>query len=218
MTPPIRLAVLLSGSGRTLQNFIDRSAAGTLKARVVKVISSRRDAYGLVRAEKAGIPTVIVRRRDLPSMEAFSQAITRELDDCQPDLVALAGFMCLYKVPDRYANRIMNIHPALLPSFGGKGFYGERVHEAVLGHGCKVTGCTVHFVDNVYDHGPIILQRTVGVAEDDDAHSLAQRVFEQELEAYPMAVNLYSEGRVMVEGRRVRILPAAGDGGAGDPA
>jgi len=207
MSGPIRLAVLLSGSGRTLQNFIDRSAQGELKARVVRVISSRSDAYGLERARAAGIETAVVRRGDYDGVEAFSEAITRQLDACNPDLVAMAGFMCYYRVPDRYLGRVMNIHPALLPSFGGKGFYGERVHRAVLEHGCKVSGCTVHFADNLYDHGPIIVQRAVPVEEGDEVHSLADRVFEQELLAYPEAINLYAEGRLRIEGRRVSILP-----------
>jgi len=207
MTPPVRMAVMLSGSGRTLQNFLDLSAAGRLKARVVKVISSRPDAYGLVRARDAGIPTQVVSRRDFPDVDSFSEAITAELDQARPDLVALAGFMCFYRVPDHYMNRVLNIHPALLPRFGGQGFYGDRVHRAVLDHGCKVSGCTVHFVDNVYDHGPIVVQKCVPVLEGDDVHSLAARVFEKECEAYPEAVNLFAEGRLKVEGRRVRIMP-----------
>jgi len=203
-----RMAVLLSGGGRTLQNFLDLSAKGLLKARVVKVISSRPDAYGLVRARQAGVPTAVVRRRAFADLDSFSSAVTRELDEARPDLVAMAGFMCLYHIPERYRNRVLNIHPALLPSFGGKGFYGERVHRAVLEHGCKVSGCTVHFADNLYDHGPIIVQKCVPVEEGDDAHSLAARVFEKECEAYPEAVNLFAEGRLRVEGRRVHILPA----------
>lgn len=209
VSSPVRMAVLLSGSGRTLQNFLDCSAAGALKAEVVKVISSRGDAYGLVRAEKAGVPTAVVRRKDFPDTESFSDAVTAQIDACEADLVALAGFMCFYLVPGRYINRVMNIHPALLPSFGGRGFYGERVHEAVLEHGCKVSGCTVHFVDNVYDHGPIIVQKAVRVEEGDDAHSLAARVFEKELEAYPEAVNLFADGRLKLEGGVVRVLAAA---------
>ena len=207
MTIPIRLAVLISGSGRTLQNFLDLSRTGALKARVVRVISSRADAYGLVRARKAGVPTAIVRRKDHPDWDAFSRAVTAELDQARPDLVALAGFMCYYTVPPHYESRIMNIHPALLPSFGGEGFYGERVHEAVLACGCKVSGCSAHFVNNVYDAGPIIVQKAVPVLEGDDVHSLADRVFLKELEAYPEAINLFVEGRLRVEGRRVRILP-----------
>ena len=207
MVTPIRLAVLISGSGRTLQNFLDLSRTGALKARVVKVISSLSGAYGLVRARQAGVPTAVVRRRDYADCDAFSRAITAELDKARPDLVALAGFMCYYRIPAHYENRVMNIHPALLPSFGGQGFYGERVHEAVLQYGCRVSGCTVHFVDNVYDAGPVIVQKTVPVLQDDDIHSLADRVFEKELEAYPEAINLFAEGRLRVEGRRVRILP-----------
>jgi formyltetrahydrofolate-dependent phosphoribosylglycinamide formyltransferase len=203
------MTVLLSGSGRTLQNFLDRARAGILKAKVVKVISSRPDAYGLERARTAGAPTAVVRRREFADEESFSRALTEQIDDCGPDLVALAGFLCYYRVPPHYANRIMNIHPALLPLFGGRGFYGDRVHAAVLEHGCRISGCTVHFVDNVYDHGPIIVQRAVKVEESDDVHSLAERVFEQELEAYPEAINLFAEGRLRVEGRRVRILPAS---------
>ena len=209
MSSPIRMAVLLSGSGRTLQNFLDRSANGTLKATVVKVISSRPDAYGLVRAEKAGVATSVVRRRDFRDTESFSDAVTAQIDACEPDLVALAGFMCFYLVPERYLGRVMNIHPALLPLFGGRGFYGERVHEAVLRHGCKVSGCTVHFVDNIYDHGAIIIQKAVRVEEGDDAHTLAARVFERELEAYPEAVNLFADGRLKVEGGIVKVLPAS---------
>ncbi|MFW6457344.1 MAG: phosphoribosylglycinamide formyltransferase [Planctomycetota bacterium] len=202
------MAVLLSGGGRTLQNFLDLSVAGELDTEVVKVVSSIPDAYGLTRAENADVRTGVVQRKNYDSAEAFSAQISQELDTCDPDLVAMAGFMCFYKIPDRYKLRVMNIHPALLPSFGGKGFYGERVHRAVLEHGCKVTGCTVHFADNVYDHGPIIVQKAVPVLESDDEHSLADRVFEKEKEAYPEAINLFAGGRLEVNGRCVDVLPA----------
>ena len=208
MENPLRLAVLISGGGRTLQNLIDRSRAGTLKARVVKVISSLRSAYGLERARNAGIPTAVVRRRDFTDTASFSAAITAELQECSADAVVLGGFMCFYEIPQCYAGRVMNIHPALLPSFGGKGYYGERVHNAVLQRGCKVSGCTVHLVDNVYDHGPIVVQKTVPVLEGDDAHALSDRVFAQELEAMPEAINLMAEGRLELDGDRVRILPS----------
>jgi len=207
MTKPVRLGVLISGGGRTLQNLLDRSEAGTLAARVVKVVSSRADAYGLVRAQQHGVPTAVVCRKDFDSVEEFSRAITQQMEAAQVELIAMAGFLSLYRIPPRYAGRVMNIHPALLPSFGGKGFYGERVHQAVLDCGCKVSGCTVHFADNEYDHGPIIVQKAVEVREDDDAHSLADRVFQKELEAYPEAINLFAQGRLRVEGRIVRILP-----------
>lgn len=206
MTKPIRLGVLISGSGRTLQNFLDLSESGKLAAKVALVISSRSDAYGLERARNHGVPTAVVRRKDFADTESFSEAITGKLLEAEVDLVALAGFMCLYRIPPLFGGRIMNIHPALLPRFGGKGFYGERVHQAVLHCGCKVSGCTVHFADNEYDCGPIIIQKAVEVKEDDDTHSLADRVFEKELEAYPEAINLFAAGRLRIEDRRVSIL------------
>ena len=210
MPTPLRLGVLISGSGRTLQNFMDLSDAGRLKARVVKVVSSRPDAYGLERARQHGVPAATVSRRAFDSTEEFSDAITAELQAEGVELVAAAGFLSLYLFPPAYADRVINIHPALLPSFGGKGFYGDRVHQAVLDCGCKVSGCTVHFASNQYDKGPIIVQRTVPVLEDDDAHTLADRVFAAETEAYPEAINLYAEGRLRVEGQRVHVK--AGNG------
>jgi len=207
MAGPIRLGVLISGSGRTLQNFLDLSEAGRLKARVVTVISSSADAYGLERARRHGVATAVVRRADHGDARAFSDAITARLQAAEVDLVAMAGFMKLYVVPACYEGRVLNIHPALLPSFGGKGFYGERVHRAVLDYGCKVSGCTVHVADNRYDSGPIIVQKTVPVLEGDEPHTLADRVFEKELEAYPEAIDLFAEGRIRIEGRRAAILP-----------
>ena len=204
----VRVGVLISGGGRTLQNFIDLAAAGQLKATVAKVIGSRDDAYGLARARSHGIPAAVVRRPDFGTIEDFSDAITRELEAESVELIAMAGFLSLYRIPKSYTQRVINIHPALLPSFGGRGFYGDRVHQAVLDYGCKVSGCTVHFADNVYDHGPVIVQRTVPVLEDDDVHTLADRVFEAEKEAYPEAINLFAEGRLQMRGRRVVILPA----------
>jgi formyltetrahydrofolate-dependent phosphoribosylglycinamide formyltransferase len=207
MPKPVNIAVLLSGSGRSLQNLLDRIAAGRLDARVSVVISSRADAYGLERARAAGIPAALVESRKFRNFVKMSDAITLELDRHAVDLVLLAGFMCFYRIPDRFLGRTMNIHPALIPAFSGKGFYGHFVHEAVLKAGCKVTGCTVHFVDNEYDHGPIILQRCVPVLDADTPDTLAGRVFEQECEAYPEAIQLFAEDRLRIEGSRVRILP-----------
>ncbi len=206
MPSPLRLGVLISGSGRTLQNFIDLSAEGRLKARVVKVIGTRPDAYGLERARAAGVPAATVRRIDFDTVAEFSDALTAELRAEGVELIAMAGFLSLYRLPDAYLGRAMNIHPALLPSFGGKGFYGDRVHQAVLDYGCKVSGCTVHFASNEYDKGPIILQKTVPVLDHDDAHTLADRVFAMETQAYPEAINLFAEGRLKIEGRRVRMV------------
>lgn len=204
--PPIRLAVLLSGAGTTLQNFLDRIADGRLDASVCLVVASRADALGLWRAEQVGIRTATFVRKQFPSVEEFSAAIFEACRQAEADLVLMAGFLQLIRIPDDFAGRVMNIHPSLIPAFCGKGFYGHRVHEAALEYGVKVTGCTVHFADNHYDQGPIILQRTVCVRDDDTPDTLAARVFEQECEAYPEAVRLFAEGRLRIEGRRVRIL------------
>jgi len=204
----IRLAVFLSGNGTTLQNLIDRAADGRLPAQVVLVASNKADAFGLVRAEKAGIPTSVIERKDFATREEFSRRLFDLCREHKADLVCLAGFLQLIHIPDDYEGRVMNIHPALVPSFCGQGYYGHHVHEAVLASGAKITGCTVHFCDNQYDHGPIILQRAVEVSGDDTAESLAARVFEQECEAYPEAIRLFAEGRLQIEGRRVRILNA----------
>jgi phosphoribosylglycinamide formyltransferase-1 len=205
MQHPPRLAVLLSAGGTTLQNLLDRIADGRLPAQVVQVVSSRDDAYGLVRAQHAGIPTAVVERKECASREEFSQQIFELCRGAQADLVCMAGFLQLLLVPDDFLGRVLNIHPSLIPAFCGKGFYGHHVHEAVLAYGVKVTGCTVHFADNQYDHGPIILQRTVPVLDDDKPETLAARVYEQECEAYPEAIRLFAEKRLHIEGRRVRI-------------
>jgi phosphoribosylglycinamide formyltransferase-1 len=207
MTKPVRIAVLISGSGTTLQNLLDRSADGRLPARVVQVVASRADAYGLTRAARAGISAATVERKGCASREEFSARIFDLCRKAQADLVCLAGFLQLVIIPDDFAGRVMNIHPALIPAFCGKGFHGRHVHEAVLASGVKVSGCTVHFADNVYDNGPIILQRVVPVLDDDTPDTLAARVFEQECEAYPEAIRLFAEGRLRIEGRRVRTLP-----------
>ena len=203
----LKLAVLLSGTGRTLENIFDHIADGRLDAEVVVVGSSRADAYGLERARSRGVPTFVVPSREYRRTSEFSKAIFGELGKYDFDLLLLAGFMCLLELPQELIGRAMNIHPALIPAFCGKGYYGHFVHEAVLRYGVKVSGCTVHFVDNIYDHGPIIIQKTVRVLDDDTPESLAARVFEKECEAYPEAVRLFGEGRLKIEGRRVRILP-----------
>ena len=205
---PLKLAVLVSGSGTTLQNLIDEIAAGRLDAEVRVVIGSRAGLKGLERAAAAKVPNFIVDRREFDDTAAFSKEVFSLCDDAGADLVCLAGWLCLLDVPPEYLGRAMNIHPALLPSFGGKGMFGGKVHRAVLDHGCKVSGCTVHFVDNTYDTGPIILQRTCVVDDDDTPESLAHRVFEEEKVAYPQAIRLFQQGRLRIEGRRVRIVTA----------
>jgi len=204
---PVRLAVLLSGSGTTLQNFIDLIDLGELDAEICCVVSSRSNAFGLERANKNGIPNFYALRKQFPTSEEHCAALNQFVIQHSPDLILLAGFMVLYYPPESMTMRVMNVHPALLPSFGGKGFYGHHVHEAVLNVGAKVTGATVHFVDGTYDTGPIILQKALRVLEDDTPESLAERVQEVEREIYPEAVRLFAQGRLRVEGRRVRILP-----------
>lgn len=204
-TQPLRLVVPLSGGGTTLQNIIECIDQGSLSAKVELVIASRADAFGLERAKRANIPTLVIPRKGTPP-EAFSRCMHEAIRDARADLVAMAGFLCHWTIPDDYIGKVVNIHPALLPSFGGKGYYGHHVHEAVIKAGCKVSGCTVHFADNVYDHGPIIVQRCVPVMEDDTADTLAGRVFEQECIAYPEAIELFAAGRLKIEGPRVRIL------------
>jgi phosphoribosylglycinamide formyltransferase-1 len=174
------------------------------------VISSSPTAGGLKFAEAAGIPTHVVRRedfdRDAAGEKAFGDAVFSACREADVDYVAMAGFMKLAPVPDDFAGRVVNIHPALIPAFCGPGMYGDRVHQAVLDACVKVTGCTVHFVDNQYDHGPIIWQQPVPVFDDDTVDTLAKRVFEVEKEAYPHVLQLLAAGRIKVENGRVTML------------
>jgi phosphoribosylglycinamide formyltransferase-1 len=202
----IRLGVLLSGSGTTLQNLLDRSAAGSLPARIVCVVSSKADAFGLARARRAGVPAFVVERKACPSREEFSRLIFDHCRQAGVDLVCLAGFLQLLHIPPDFEGRVLNIHPSLIPAFCGKGFHGLRVHEAALEMGVKVSGCTIHFADNEYDHGPIVLQRVVPVLDDDTPETLQARVFAEECEAYPQAIQLFATGRLRIEGRRVRVV------------
>jgi len=202
------LAVLLSGGGTTLQNLLDQIAAGSFPIRIVQVISSNPQALGIERATRANLPVSVIRRKDHPTSASFGEAVFGRCAAAGAELVCMAGFLQLVPIPSAFAGRVMNIHPSLLPAFGGKGMFGIHVHEAVLAYGAKVTGCTVHFVDQEYDHGPIILQRAVPVQDDDTPKSLAARVFEQECEAYPEAIRLFAEGRIQVQGRRVCLCQA----------
>ena len=203
---PGKLAMLLSGSGTTLQNLIDRIDQGLLDAKISCVISSRSDAYGLERARMHGIPTAVFVRKHFPATAAFSAAIWDEIRAYDVDLVVMAGFMCLLDIPEDFSHRIMNVHPALIPAFCGKGMYGHHVYQAVLEYGVKVTGATVHFVDAQYDHGQIILQEAVPVLDTDTPDTLAERVQAKERELYPRAIQLFLEKRLQIEGRRVLIL------------
>ncbi|HSF30617.1 MAG TPA: phosphoribosylglycinamide formyltransferase [Candidatus Tectomicrobia bacterium] len=205
----LRLAVLLSGGGTTLQNLIDHIEAGTLSASIVVVISSQPDAYGLVRAKRHGVEAICIPRKAYRNAEAYDAELNRTLDRFTPDLIALAGFLHVFGFAPHYRGRILNIHPSLIPAFCGKGLYGLRVHQAALAYGVKVSGCTVHFADEECDHGPIIVQRVVPVLDHDTPERLAERVAIEERKAYPEVIQLFAEGRLQVQGRWVKILEAA---------
>lgn len=215
----LRIGVLVSGTGTVLQALIDACRAGEVPAQVVTVISNVPGAFALERARTAGIPAVTLDHRDFPNRRAFESALRNTLEAAGVELVCLAGFLRILTpgFVDAFAGRIMNIHPALLPAFGGKGMYGDRVHEAVLASGARVSGCTVHFVTHEADAGPIIVQASVPVEDGDTPATLSARVRREELRAYPLAVRLFAEGRLRIEGRRVRILPAADERGAATP-
>lgn len=204
MAKPLRIAVLLSGSGTSLENLFRHIEAG-LPAEVAVVVSSKETAFGLERARRHGIPAVAVSRKQLPDIDSFNDALHAELDQHDFDLIALLGFMSLFQLRGRYEHRVINVHPALIPAFSGTGFYGMRVHEAVLAQGVKVTGATVHFTDDEYDHGPILVQESVPVLESDTPASLAARVQALERRLVPVAIRAIAEGRVEVVEGRTRI-------------
>ncbi len=202
----LRTVVLLSGSGSTLQNFIDLTEAGQLPIEIVLVISSRKKAYGVERAKQHDIPAKIIPRKDFKSWEEFNDTLSKTIEAVDPDLILFAGFMSLFRPHPKYYGRIMNVHPALIPAFCGKGLYGHYVHEAVIESGVKITGATVHFVDEHYDTGPIILQKAVDVLDEDTPDTLAERVQAAERETYPQAIRLFAENRLRTEGKRVKII------------
>ncbi|MBU8869435.1 MAG: phosphoribosylglycinamide formyltransferase [Gemmatimonadales bacterium] len=184
-TPIKNAAVLLSGSGRTLENFLVRIRRGDLPLNIVAVVSNRSGVRGLDLAEAADIPCAIFPRRDFPDIKAHNEAINGWLAEFEIHLIVLAGYLSFYIPPEDFDGPTVNIHPALLPKYGGKGYYGDRVHQAVLDSGDTHTGCTVHLVDDQYDHGRILGQREVPVQPGDDVHALADRVFSAECQLYP---------------------------------
>jgi formyltetrahydrofolate-dependent phosphoribosylglycinamide formyltransferase len=202
---PVRLAVFLSGGGRTLVNLLEAIGRGELDAKVTAVVSDRDSVAGIDRATEAGLPVTVLVRREFASAAEWSDAAFAVCREAGADLVVLAGFLSLVVVPEDFGLRVLNIHPALIPAFCGKGFYGRRVHEAAIERGVRVSGCTVHLVDNQYDHGPIILQRTVPVASGDSPEELAARVFEAECEAYPEAIRLMVGGSLRLADGRLLI-------------
>lgn len=199
----LRVAVLVSGGGTNLQAIMDAVKEGKItNTEIVGVISNKKDAYALERARNAGIPAQCVSPKDYETREQFNEALLAAVKAYRPDLVVLAGFLVI--LPEllirEYKNRMINIHPSLIPSFCGKGFYGLKVHEEVLARGCKVTGATVHFVDEGCDSGPILLQRAVAVEKDDTPEILQRRVMEQaEWQILPQAINLIANGKVEIK-------------------
>jgi formyltetrahydrofolate-dependent phosphoribosylglycinamide formyltransferase len=200
---PLRVAVLLSGSGTSLENLFEHIEQRGLPARVVCVIASKESAGGLARAQRRGVPALAIPRKKFADVRSFNDAIHAELAKHQVQLVACLGFLSIFEPRERYRGRAINVHPALIPAFCGKGMYGHHVHEAVLARGCRVTGATVHLVDDEYDHGPILAQRAVEVRDDDTPDTLAARVQAVERELVPEVVRAVAEGKVRAEGRTV---------------
>ena len=192
----LRIGVLLSGEGTSLENLFERIDAGEVPGRVVVVIASKQQAGGLERARRRGVPAIAVPRKQFPDARSFNDALHAELARHEIDLLALLGFLSLFELRGKFEGRAINVHPALIPAFCGTGYYGHRVHQAVLEAGVKQTGATVHFVDEHYDHGPIILQEAVAVRDDDTPDSLAARVQEAERRLVPKAIRLFAEGRL----------------------
>ena len=200
-----KIAVLISGGGTTLKNLIDWRNRGKLTADIVQVISSSEKAKGNSLATENSIPLAVMARAPFENDAAFSDAVFEKCRQQGVELVVMGGFLKRLDIPSDYENRVINIHPSLIPAFSGKGFYGLRVHTAVIDYGCKISGCSVHFVDNQYDHGPIIAQRALEVKHDDTAESLAARMFKLECDLYPEIINRISENAVTLSGRQAKI-------------
>ncbi len=202
MSKKIRLGVLISGMGTNLQSIIDASKNGMIDAEISIVISDKRNAYGLVRAKENDVPTLFLSPKDYKNRDKFDEKVVEELNAYKVDLVLLAGFMRIVTsaLIEPFRNRIMNIHPALLPSFPGL-----DAQKQALDYGVKFSGCTVHFVEEGMDEGPIIIQAVVPVMDNDTVDSLSERILKYEHKIYPIAVQLFAEGRLMVEGRRVKV-------------
>ena len=200
---PVKLLVAVSGGGTTLRNLLHVISSGRLAARVVHVVASRDGIGGVEIANEAAIPWTVLPRAEYETVADYGRAFFRIADTTGCDLVVMGGFLAQVEVPPSFENRVLNIHPSLIPAFCGKGYYGLRVHRAVLERGCRVSGCTAHLVDNEYDHGPIIDQRVVAVEPHDTPESLAARVFDAECELYPTAIAAVASGTLTLEGRRL---------------
>ena len=207
MSDPLRIAAMISGGGRTLINILGKINSGGLNATVELVIASRGEIAGVELAQVRRLDVRIVRQRDFAGEDDMHDSISAALREKNIQLVCLCGYLRWFRVDEPFIGRVMNIHPALLPDFGGQGMHGQVVHQAVLDSGHRFSGCTVHFVDDEYDHGPVVLQRTCPILPDDDHASLAGRVFALECQAYPEAIRLFAAHRLSVNDGRVHILP-----------
>lgn len=201
----MRVAVLVSGGGTTLQNFVNERDRGRLGIEIVHVVSSQKRAFALTRAQRAGLSYEVIEQSQVADEDAWSAAVIEACEAKGASMICMAGFRRFLRIPDRWLGRVLNIHSSLLPAFGGRGMYGDRVHEAVLGYGARVSGCTVHVADNTLDGGPVVVQRSVPVLFDDTPETLRARVYHEECLAYPLALRLFSEGRVRFGGRRVEL-------------
>lgn len=192
---PARLVVLASGGGRTLENLQQRIVDGRLDARIVLVVVPRADLGAAERAQRLGLSLLVIGKHSQPDPERRERLLQQAVLEARPDWVVLAGWLSLFAIPPQLEGRVLNIHPALLPDFGGKGYYGRRVHEAVASSGLAYSGCTVHFADAAYDRGPVVLQSAVLLAMEDDADAIAAKVFAAEIEAFPEALAHLIAGR-----------------------
>lgn len=205
MNRPLNLAILISGGGTTLLNLHERIQQGKLQARMVCVVSSSARAAGVSRAQALGYAVQVVKPKRSEDPQSYSQRIHQVLASHDVDLIVLGGFLRLFYPPRSHVKACINIHPALIPAFCGKGYYGMRVHQAVWDKGCRVSGCTVHFVNEEYDAGAIIIQRAVNLSSTDDPEAIRAKVFAAECEALPEAINLFAEGRILWKEGRILI-------------
>lgn len=204
----LKIGVLISGGGTNLQALIDNIDAGNIDGEIQLIVSNKKDAYGLTRGKLSGIDTLYLDPKEYKTPKEYDLKLLEEFKKSKVDLIVLAGYLRILSKDfiREFKNRIINIHPSLIPSFCGDGYYGDKVHRAVLDYGCKYTGVTVHFVDEGTDTGPIILQEVVKVEEDDDIHILKERVLKIEHEILPKAVGLFCDGRIVLDGRNTKII------------
>lgn len=205
--PQVKIGVLISGSGTNLQSLIDNVENGSINGVISLVISNKKDVYGLERAKQSKIDAIYLNAKEYENFDKYNDAVIEELKNHGVELVVLAGYLKILtsKFIEEYKNRIINIHPSLIPSFSGKGYYGIKVHEAVIDYGVKISGATVHFVDEGADTGPIIIQEAVEVKSDDTAVTLQQKILEIEHKILPLAVKYYCQGKIQISGRKVKI-------------